>query len=147
MIILLRMRKFLALVLVVPLLGATAPVATFHVDITDVRNSRGLIQACLTRDPKHFPDCRGDPAAIVQSVPGSAREIEFRGLAAGRYALAIFHDANANRKLDTFAGIPREGFGFSRNPTIRFAAPSFDKVSIELGPGFARTSVRMQYLL
>ena len=142
------MDKIVALLMMSPaLLSAGTPVATFQVHITGVRNDRGVIYACLTRDAEHFLHCNGDKAALTQAVPGSARDIEFRGVPPGRYALAIFHDQNANRKLDTFMGIPKEGFGFSRNPGIGFGAPSFDKVSIELAPGLARTSVRMQYLL
>ena len=140
------MQKFIRLALLALLPAANSP-AIFRVEITGVRNDRGVIHACLTRDPRNFPNCERDAAAVLQTIPGSAREIEFRGLSPGRYALAVFHDSNANRKLDTFAGIPREGFGFSRNPRIRFAAPRFDKVSIELRPGFTRASVRMQYVL
>ena len=129
------------------LLMTRLPTATLQVELSGVRDQRGMIHACLTQSPAHFPDCKSDPAAIMQTIPGTRRELLFRGVAPGRYALAVFHDENANRKLDTFLGVPREGFGFSRNPTIRFGAPRFDKVTIELAPGFARTSVRLQYLL
>jgi uncharacterized protein (DUF2141 family) len=101
----------------------------------------------MTRDPAHFPNCDGDPGALKRTVPADVRRMRFTGVPAGRYALSVVHDENANRKLDTFAGIPTEGFGFSRNPVVRFGPPRFDKVSIELAAGFARTSVRMQYLL
>jgi len=132
----------------VALLTATnAQPASLEVDVTGLRDTRGSIHACLTRASSHFPDCKSDPAALMQTAPAGARKLTFRGVPPGEYALAVFHDANANRKLDTFMGIPREGFGFSRNPTIRFGAPRFDKVSIDLEPGFARTSVRMQYIL
>lgn len=130
-----------------PLLAASAQPASLEVDVTGLRDTRGAIHACLTRDALHFPDCKSDPAALMQTAPASARKLTFRGIPPGVYALAIFHDANANRKLDTFMGIPREGFGFSRNPTIRFGAPHFDKVSFQLAPGFARTGVKLQYLL
>lgn len=126
---------------------ASTPAATFRIDVTGQRSTRGSIHACLTRNPAHFPDCRSDPAAIVQTVPASAHAIIFRGVPPGHYALALFHDANANRKLDTVLGVPREGFGFSRNPKIGFGPPRFEKVSIELTPGFARASVRLQYVL
>jgi len=126
---------------------AEIPTATLKVELSGLRDQRGMVHACLTRSPAHFPDCKSDPAAIMQTIPGTVRELLFRSLPPGRYALAVFHDENANRKLDTFLGVPREGFGFSRNPTIRFGAPRFDKVTIELAPGFARTSVRLQYLL
>ena len=141
------MRRFAALLLATPMMAAGAPRASLEVDITGLRDTRGTIHACLTRAPSHFPDCKRDPAALTETVNAGARRIVFQGVPPGQYALAIFHDANGNQKLDTFMGIPREGFGFSRNPAIRFGAPRFNKVSIELGPGFARTSVRLQYLL
>jgi uncharacterized protein (DUF2141 family) len=43
--------------------------------------------------------------------------------------------------------VSKEGFGFSRNPVVRFGAPRFDNVRIELAPGFTRAPVRMQYIL
>jgi uncharacterized protein (DUF2141 family) len=128
-------------------MAASVQPASLEVDVSGLRDTRGAIRACLTRSPSHFPDCKSDPAALMQTAPAGARRITFRGVPPGEYALAIFHDANANRKLDTFMGIPREGFGFSRNPTIRFGPPRFDKVNFQLAPGFARTSVKLQYLL
>ena len=141
------MRAVLPFALAAPLTAAVAPPASLEVDVTGLRDTRGTIHACLTRAPAHFPDCKSDPAALTQTVAASTRKLTFRGIPPGQYAVAIFHDANANRRLDTFLGIPREGIGFSRNPKIRFGAPRFEKVRIELTPGFARTSVRLQYLL
>jgi uncharacterized protein (DUF2141 family) len=118
-----------------------------EIDFEGLRNSRGTIRVCMTRDPAHFPDCSGDPAALTQSVSAVTRRIEFGSVPAGNYAIAVFHDENNNKKLDTFLGVPREGFGFSRNPTISFGAPHFDKVDIRIAPGMSRASVRLQYLL
>ncbi len=134
--------------LLVALQAAAAPPAGgVEIDLQGLRNNRGMIRVCLTRDPAHFPDCDRDPAALTQSVSATTRRIEFGSVPVGRYAIAVFHDENNNRKLDTFFGIPREGFGFSRNPTISFGAPHFDKVDIRIAPGMSRASVRMQYLL
>ena len=127
--------------------AANAQAGGVEIDLEGLRNSRGMIRVCLTRDPAHFPDCDRDPAALTQSVSATARRIEFGSVPVGRYAIAVFHDENNNRKLDTFLGVPREGFGFSRNPTISFGAPHFDKVDIKIVPGLSRASVRMQYLL
>ena len=140
------MQKF-AVFAAVALASVNPPGATFQINVTGLRSTRGMIHACLTRSPTHFPDCSSDPNALIQTVPGTASVITFRSVPPGDYALAVFHDANGNRKLDTILGIPREGFGFSRNPTIAFGAPRFDKVSIELPPGFARMNVRLQYVL
>src|SRR4051794_36156922 len=123
-----------ALLLAAQVTGAP-PSASLEIDFQGLRNAKGIIRICLTRDPAHFPDCSGDPAALTQSVSASARAVEFGRLPAGRYAISVFHDENSNRRLDTFLGIPREGFGFSRNPAISFGAPHFDKVNIRIAPG------------
>lgn len=141
------MRGLFAFLIPLPLMAVSAPSATVEVGFTGLRNTRGAVHACLTRNPSHFPDCKSDPLALKRTVQASAGHIDFKGVSPGRYALAIFHDENANLKLDKFLGIPKEGFGFSRNPVVRFGPPQFDKVSMDLAPGFARTSVRMQYLL
>ena len=137
----------LAITLAFPLVSATGPMAVVDVDVSGLRNERGTVQVCLTRLPAHFPDCKGDSKALTGSVPANKGHVQFQTVAPGRYAVSVFHDENSNRKLDRFMGIPREGFGFSRNPVIRFGPPRFDKVSIQLAPGYTRADVRMQYLL
>lgn len=127
-------------------LAAQTASSTLEVDLEGLRNGRGLIQACLTQDRATFPNCGADPRAIRQTVKTSARLI-FTGVPPGTYALTVFHDENANNRLDTILGIPREGFGFSRNPVVRFGPPRYDKVNIQLGPGLTRMRVRLQYLL
>ena len=127
--------------------AASTDGASIEVELTSLRNTRGMVHLCLTRSKQHFPNCERDPAAVKQTIATSLKKARFADLPAGLYALSVIHDENANRKLDTFVGIPKEGFGFSRNPVIRFGPPRFDTVSITLSPGFTRTSVRLQYLL
>lgn len=133
----------------VPLLIAASanPAATLEVEVDGLRGREGIIRACLMSDKTVFPNCGSDPKAIKQNVEARTPHLLFTGFAPGTYALVLFHDGNANGKLDTVLGIPREGFGFSRNPTVRFGAPRFDKVAIELGPGLTRIRVRLQYVL
>jgi uncharacterized protein (DUF2141 family) len=129
------------------LAAAGAPTAEIEVSIEKLRNRKGDLHLCLTREPAHFPDCKSDPRAVTRSAPATTGRIRIAGLAPGGYALSIFHDENRNKKLDMVIGIPREGFGFSRNPVVRFGAPKFRQVRIDLRPGFTREAVRMQYLL
>jgi uncharacterized protein (DUF2141 family) len=117
------------------------------ITVTGLRNARGTIRACMTRSASHFPDCSRDPAALKRTVSAGAATIQFGEVPPGDYAIAVFHDENDNGKLDTFLGIPKEGFGFSRNPKISFGAPQFEGVNIRIGPGISRLTVRMQYLL
>jgi uncharacterized protein (DUF2141 family) len=44
-------------------------------------------------------------------------------------------------------GIPREGFGFSQNPVVRFGPPRFDQVRFQISSGISRQTLRLQYLL
>ena len=110
---------------------------------------QGAVRLCLTRNPAHFPDCNRDPAAVKRSVDaGRAAAIRLTGMVPGTYALAVIHDENSNGRLDKFMGIPREGFGFSRNPRIRMGPPSFEEVRFEIAAGGSvRQGVQMKYLL
>lgn len=138
----------LAAVALVPAFSVSAaPNGQLEVSIERLRNRRGTLHLCLTRDPAHFPNCAGDANALKMSVPATTGSVRFDRIEPGAYALSVFHDENRNGRLDTFVGIPREGFGFSRNPVVRFGAPRFRQVSIDLPAGLTRQAVRMQYLL
>jgi len=71
----------------------------------------------------------------------------FADLPSGNYAIALIHDENSNNKLDTTFGIPREGFGFSRNPAIHFGPPSFSAAEFAVKTGEISQSVKMKYML
>jgi uncharacterized protein (DUF2141 family) len=109
---------------------------------------RGLVRLCLTGNPAHFPDCEADPAAVKRSLPArQAGGIRLGRITPGTYALAVIHDENSNGRLDKFVAIPREGFGFSRNPRIRMGPPRFEEVRFDVAGGEVRQVIRMNYLL
>lgn len=124
-----------------------APLASLEVEVTGLRSAKGVIRLCVTTDAKDFPDCRDGAHAIKRSFPASAPRIRIEGLAHGSYAIAVIHDENANSKLDTFVGIPREGFGFSRNPRIGFGPPRFAAAAFAIGADGAAQQIKMRYLL
>lgn len=142
------MRKGLALGVTALVLSAAGQGgASVDIDIGGLRSGRGLIHACATRNSAHFPDCKSDPAAVRASAPAASAHLRFEQLPPGRYAIAVFHDENSNRNLDKFAGIPKEGFAFSRNPSIKFRAPRFEEVAVVLTPGSNQARLKMHYLL
>ena len=103
---------------------------------------------CMTANPKAFPDCRKDAGAHKQLVAAAnAKNIRFAGVAPGTYAISLVHDENSNGKLDVSIMIPKEGFGFSRNPTVTFGPPKFQSASFTLGNVDASQSVKMKYML
>ena len=129
-------------------LSGQAGPAEVDVRVQSLRNANGVVRLCLTREPAYFPNCDRDPAAVSRTVPArAAGMVRFQGLTPGIYALGVIHDENNNGRLDTFLAIPREGFGFSRNPRLRMGPPRFDDVRFAVGAGRSALAVRMTYLL
>lgn len=126
--------------------GAVAT-GELSVDLVNLRSHKGTVRVCLTADPTNFPACIDDAQAVTRSIPATADSLRFDGLARGNYAVAVIHDENNNRKLDTFAGIPREGFGFSRNPAVTFGPPRFAAARFTLTSDADRQQIKMRYLL
>ena len=120
---------------------------TVDIDLAGLRSQRGSLHVCMTRKPAHFPDCKSDPAALRSSAAASTHHLHIDHVPPGRYAIAVFHDENSNRNLDKFAGIPKEGFAFSRNPSIKFRAPRFEEVAVDVTPGANQARLKMHYLL
>lgn len=128
------------------LIGA-APVARLDVSFDQVRSAKGMLRVCLTADPQNFPRCVDDHNATRRSVPAGTHGLRIEGLPRGTYAVAVIHDENGNAKLDTFAGMPREGFGFSRNPAIRFGPPRFAAARFAIDGDAAAQQIRLRYIL
>ncbi len=128
------------------MLAATAPVTRLDVEVDNLRSAKGMIRICLTADPKNFPACVDDADALTRSIPASVHATSFPGLPQRAYALAIIHDENNNAKLDTFAGIPREGYGFSRNAAVRFGPPRFSAAQFTLAGDADMQQVKMRYI-
>ncbi len=77
----------------------------------------------------------------------AAASIRLDGLKPGDYSLLLIHDENGNGKLDKMMAMPREGFGFSRNPAIRMGPPSYGDVHFRVPAGHSAQSVKVRYLL
>lgn len=125
---------------------ASAQNPTLEIDIAGLRSAKGIILVCLTANPASFPDCEGGKdSRLLRVFANKAGPIEVKGLAPGNYAVSLVHDENANGRLDKAILIPREGFGFSRNPKITFGPPKFSAVEVAVGQGDVKIPVRMKY--
>lgn len=126
------------------------PARTGEVDVRveGLRSAKGLIRACLTRNPRYFPKCEDDPVARRTSIPAvTGAHFSFGALAPGDYALLILHDENSNARVDKTLGIPREGVGFSRNPRLFMGPPSFDSVRFPVAQVPVTQVIHMKYFL
>jgi uncharacterized protein (DUF2141 family) len=121
--------------------------SSVDVSVSGLRNLKGQLMVCLTKNPKAFPDCSKDASAIKKLVPAAqAGNFSFDNVAPGTYAIAIVHDENNNNKMDLSLFIPKEGFAFSRNPTITVGPPKFKSAAFVVGAPDSKQSVKMKYM-
>lgn len=141
--------RSLALLSLPLLLGAAAeaPVTGVIVHVEGLRSHKGQVLACLTSKAKGFPDCSKDATARRLSVPAAqAATIDFGPVPPGTYALSLLHDENGNGRADMAVFIPREGFGFSRDPAITFGPPRFARAAFAVNGASVQQTVRMRYM-
>lgn len=63
----------------------------------------------------------------------------------GEYALIIYHDENDNKEMDkSLLGMPKEGYGFSKNFKPGLSRPDFEDCSIHLNKNI-ETEIKLMY--
>ena len=129
-------------------LNASALTSTLDVNVYGLRSMKGNVLVCVTANPKFFPDCSKDPKSYRAKVAArEAGSVSFDGLAQGTYAVALIHDENANSKMDMAVFLPKEGFGFSRNPAVVTGPPKFKAASFAIDTAEVHQRVKMKYML
>lgn len=119
-----------------------------NVTIEGFRNKEGFaaISVFHEREQRAFP---GEAAKAYKTfylpIPQNKKiEIKLDNVPAGKYAIALLHDEDGNKKLNTVLGYPREGFGFSNNPRVLVGAPDFSKCAVELNED-SLVNIKLKY--
>ena len=122
---------------------------TVTVSVTNLRNTDGVVRACMTGDEHRFPRCQDATHGYRTVVrAGQATTLRFDNVTPGTYAIAILHDENDNGRADrALSMVPREGFGFSRDAPVHMGPPDFDDAAIAIGSSPSRQTIRMRYML
>jgi len=82
-------------------------------------------------------------AAPAQLDQRGSHTLNIDELPAGRYAVAVYVDKNANGKLDRgMFGIPSEPYGFS-NGGGSFGPPSYDDAAFDLSAGATAIQIKL----
>lgn len=117
------------------------------VTVRGINSARGVIRLVICPPDAGFPDCKTSAVRSANMIIANGQaSAQFSDLPAGVYGIGVYHDANSNGKLDTFMGIPREGYGFSRNPPFRPRAPRFNEVEFAVHETTAE-SINLRYLM
>lgn len=137
----------LALLAATPGRADSSATASLAVTVTGIKNAKGVIRLALCPPDAGFPDCKTKVVRTASlPISGGTASVTLTGLVPGRYAVSVFHDANSNNKLDTFAGIPKEGYGFSRNPGFKPRAPKFSEAEVQV-QGTSTAAIKLRYIL
>lgn len=119
------------------------------VEINGLRNQKGMVCLSLFSGEQGFPNesDRAIASRFVEAKEDSVLAI-FDQLSPGEYAVAVIHDDNEDGKLNTgIFGIPKEGFGFSRNPKIGMRAPKFEETAVQVSGDDTKIQIDMKYLM
>jgi uncharacterized protein (DUF2141 family) len=129
--------------------GCTGKPSSTWINVTaeGVRNSDGLLAITLYADKADKFLARHGSLYVgrVDAQQGTTRGCIFVPRP-GVYALALYHDENANQKFDrTGLGLPAEGYGFTNNPATLAGLPSFRSVRLNIARSGLATRVQMKY--
>lgn len=145
------MRRLAAAAMGGAALAAASPAmaGSVTIKVTDLRNSDGVVRACMTTVESVFPRCIKDPNSY-RTVVDAAKTITIRfdNVKPGEYAIALLHDENGDGKANRVLGMaPKEGYGFSRDAPVRMAPPDWDDAVFTVGTASQTLTIKMRYFL
>ena len=102
--------------------------AELTVEVVGLRSDDGNVHFALYDNPATFPDDEGRLRGTNVPIAGRHAVAVFKGLTPGSYAVAVFHDENANGSFDQgFLGLLLEDYGFSNDAPAFLGPPSFEQ--------------------
>lgn len=111
-----------------------AQVGDHHIKITDIEDPSGRMQIGIYNHPDDFPTEGKEYKIIYLQVNAEEVEYTLKDIPQGEYAIAFYHDTNMDSICNlNFLGIPKEGYGFSRNYRPKLRAPVFEETVITVG--------------
>lgn len=126
-----------------PATAAGAP-GTLRVEITNVRNAKGVVRIDLCQESEFLKKC-----AIFTDVKAASGTVvaTIGNVPAGTYAISATHDENMNQKVDRgLFGLPKEGVGFSNDAPIRMGPPRWTDARFAIA-GAKAISLKMRYFI
>lgn len=117
------------------------------VQVGRLKSSRGEVAVTVyPSDPRRFLAPHGKLMRVRAKADAPVTEACFYLPRPDAYAVAAYHDANANRDFDRNpVGLPVEGFAFSNDAPSKIGAPTFEAARFTARPGDTVLRVKMRY--
>jgi len=127
------MRPFLFLILLTFSLSATSQTSSLTITVDGMRSSEGRIQLYLYNEVEAHLNTEKAYKAFQLEVNRDQVDTTLKDIPFGEYSLGMFHDENKDAICNlNFLGIPKEGYGFSRNYVVFLRAPKFEETSFQV---------------
>lgn len=119
----------------------------FEVSVGQVRSEAGFVVVVVYNNPMHFLQYGSDKIFSLSVKKATVGKMSFPlTLPQGSYGFLAYHDENENQKLDIgVLGIPKEGFGFSKNPMI-WRSPKFNECEIFVAPANQSIEIKLRHI-
>ena len=129
------------------LIAQSNETGTLEIRFTGIRTEEGSMAVGINISSKGWPK----KAQIQLQLPKENMEdsvfiARIPHLTYGTLAISVLDDVNDNVKMDQTLGIPKEGFGFSNNASIRFLAPpKYESCTFEFTESMQQISIKLEY--
>ncbi len=96
------------------------------VKITGLKSEKGAVGLGLFNTDQYFLRKEGKYKKAQAKITKNGTFYTFKNIPEGIYAISVYHDENANGKLDkNLIGFPKEGVGISNDAKGFFGPPTF----------------------
>lgn len=114
------------------------------IQINGIKNKKGTVNVAIYKSDDDF---QKEKFSYVSRIPADAMvTFVFDKVDYGKYAVAVYHDENENKKLDrNFLGMPKEGYGFSNNVKGKLGPPEFKDTSFTMTQPETNLSIQLIY--
>jgi uncharacterized protein (DUF2141 family) len=114
--------------------------------IQGLRNNNGQVRCGLFNSAATFRQPGKELMGVAVPISNQQATCVFQNVPPGTYAIAAFHAENNETQLQTnFLGIPKQGYGFSRNPASSMGPPAFNEAAYAYQGGAVSFPITLKY--
>lgn len=106
---------------------------SLSVQVSQARSDEGVVRCGLFNDVATWRKEDQAWRSVDASLHDAKAVCDFGSVPAGNYAIAVFHAEQGEANISYgFLGKPKQGVGFSNNPSITFGPPDFESALISV---------------
>lgn len=127
-------------------LKAQAPTCNIIIEVVGFKNTNGQIMISINRGPDGWPEENFIEQRFIEDFTAPNHIIIFENMPYGNYAVGVLHDKDKSGEMTSnFIGMPKEGFGFTRDYNVVFRAPKYEEANFEVDTPEKRMIINLQH--